>query len=692
MAASTARHGKEPPAPTATTSQPVAWPLPGRPRTLDGAPAPDQYPRLYITEVRPRLDGGRYAVKRIVGEALGVTADIIKEGHDVLIAEVRYRPVGGADDTWAAVPMSYSYDDDEWSAALPLDRLGMLEYTVAACTDIFASWASELRRKVEVGRDVTSELLEGQALVRLAAARAPDPEAAELRRRLGEIEKGATPDVAIRAALDPALAALMATHQERPDLTVYDRWLPVQVNRERARFGAWYEFFPRSQSKTPGTHGTLREAEARLPEIRALGFDVVYLPPVHPIGITNRKGRNNALTATPDDPGSPWAIGNAAGGHDTIAPELGTLEDFDRFVRAARGCGLEVALDFAIQASPDHPYLAAHPQWFRRRPDGTIKYAENPPKKYEDIVAFDMWSAEYPALWREFKRVLTHWIDHGVEIFRVDNPHTKPLAFWHWAIAEIQREHPNIIFLAEAFTRPKKLQLLAKIGFTQSYSYFTWRNTRAELEEYLTELTRTEQAEYLQPNFFANTPDILHEYLQYGGLPAFKIRLALAATLSPSYGIYSGFELLENTPVRPGSEEYLDSEKYQLRQRDWSAPGNINSYVARVNAIRRVNRALRSFTNLTFHDADHPSILSYSKISEDRSNRILVVANLNPFQWHEATVRLDGDALDLDASRRYVAHDLLTGARYNWQGLANYVRLDPQGEPVHIFRIEDVNA
>lgn len=673
----------------ATVTPAGGWPRPGRPASADGAPAPGRYPRLYITEVRPQLDGGRYAVKRIVGEELRITADIVKEGHDVLLAEVRYQPLDTPPGGWNVVPMTYSYERDEWSAAMPLDRLGMLEYTVAAWTDLYASWASELSRKVDVGREVTSELLEGAAMVREAAARAPE---SGLRRYAEAIEQAATPDAAIRAALDPALAELMAAHQERPDLTVYDRWLPVQVNRERARFGAWYELFPRSQSPIPGKHGTLRDTEARLPEIRALGFDVVYLTPIHPIGVTNRKGRNNALVAEPGDPGSPWAIGNAAGGHDAIAPELGTIDDFDHFVRAARGCGLEVALDFAIQASPDHPYLAAHPEWFRRRPDGTIKYAENPPKKYEDIVAFDMWSADYPALWREFKRVFCHWIEHGVEIFRIDNPHTKPLAFWHWAIAEIQREHPGVIFLAEAFTRPKKLQLLAKLGFTQSYSYFTWRNTRVELEDYLTDLTHTEQAEYMQPNFFTNTQDILHEYLQHGGLPAFKVRLALAATLSPTYGIYSGFELIENTPLRPGSEEYLDSEKYQLRQRDWNAPGNINAYVARINDIRRVNRALRYFANLTFHDADHPNILSYSKISEDRGNRLLVVANLNPFQWHEATLRLHGEALDLAPGQRYVVHDLLTGARYNWEGWANYVRLDPQAEPVHIFRIEEPDA
>ncbi|HET8631964.1 MAG TPA: alpha-1,4-glucan--maltose-1-phosphate maltosyltransferase [Thermomicrobiales bacterium] len=655
--------------------------MPARPRV-------EKAERLTILEVRPQLDCGRYAVKRIVGEQLRVAADIVKEGHDTLAAEVRYRVPGPRQ--WRAVPMTYAYAPDEWSAEVPLAQIGMLEYTVAAWTDHFASWADELRRKVEAGRDVASELLEGAALVRRAAGLAPEGVAATLGAYADRLAGDAPQGERVAVAAQPELAALMAAHQPRDDLTVYDRWLRVQVERERARFGAWYEFFPRSQGQEPGKHATFAEAERRLPAIRALGFDVVYLPPIHPIGLTNRKGRNNALVAAPGDPGSPWAIGNAAGGHDAVNPELGTLADFDNFVQAARDCGLEVALDFAIQCSPDHPYILEHPDWFRRRPDGTIKYAENPPKRYEDIVAIDLWCEDYPALWTELKRVVLHWVERGVRIFRVDNPHTKPIAFWEWLIAEVRREYPDVIFLAEAFTRPKKLQLLAKIGFSQSYSYFTWRNTRAELEEYLTELTRTEQAGFLRPNFFANTPDILTEYLQHGGRPAFKVRLALAATLSPTYGIYSGFELIEQTPVRPGSEEYLDSEKYEIRVRDWDAPGNINAYVARINQIRRTNRALQLFTNLTFHYADNPDILAYSKVSEDGGDRILVVANLDPFRWHEATLFLDSATLRLHGDSRYVVHDLLTEARYEWYGTANYVRLDPHGEPVHIFRIEGI--
>jgi starch synthase (maltosyl-transferring) len=685
--------------------------------------------RIVIGEVRPHLAGGRHAVKRIVGERLRVTADLLREGHDTLGAEVRFRATPETE--WRAAPMAYSYDDDEWSAEIPLERVGAVEYTVAAWTDVFASWTTELRRKFDAGVAVTSELLEGVALVRQAAARvadgraktddapgvrrvagaegvpgddAPGPQrivalppsvfdpgedrAARLADFAARIERSGEPVEAVRVALAPELAELMAAADARHDLTVAARPLRVVVDRERARFGAWYEFFPRSQGRAPGRHATFAEAADRLPAVAALGFDVLYLPPIHPIGVTNRKGRNNALVAQAGDPGSPWAIGNEHGGHDAVNPALGTLEDFDRFVAAARAVGLELALDLAIQCSPDHPYVRQHPEWFRRRPDGTIKYAENPPKKYEDIVALDLWCADYPALWRELKRVVLHWIAHGVEIFRVDNPHTKPLAFWEWLIAEVKRDHPGVIFLSEAFTRPKRVQYLAKLGFTQSYHYFTWRHTRREFEEYLTELTRGEQAEYLRPNFFTNTQDILTEFLQVGGRPAFKLRLALAATLSPTYGIYSGFELIENTPLHPGREEYLDSEKYELKWRDWHAPGNINEYIRRFNEARRANPALRLYTNLTFHHADNPAILSYSKISPDGGNRILVVANMDPFHAQEATVHLDGGALRLDGGSRYTVHDLLTGARYDWHGLANYVRLAPANEPVHLFRIE----
>jgi starch synthase (maltosyl-transferring) len=642
--------------------------------------------RVIIAEVRPHLNGGRYAIKRIVGERLLVTADIVKEGHDTLAAEVRHRAL--PDGEWRTVPMTYAYNEDEWSATIPLEEIGTVEYTVAAWTERYASWAEELRRKVGAGVNVSSELLEGEALLRGLAARATGEAATRLAEWADRLRAAPDGPAAVGVALGADLVALASANEARDDLTEYYRTLRVTVDRERARFGAWYELFPRSQGKVPGKASTFLEAIDRLPAVRAMGFDVIYLPPIHPIGVTNRKGRNNSLVAAPGDPGSPWAIGNEHGGHDAVNPELGTIEDFDAYVAAARELGLEFALDFAIQCSPDHPYTREHPDWFRRRPDGTIKYAENPPKKYEDIVALDMWCDDYVNQWNELKRVVLHWVSHGIEIFRVDNPHTKPIAFWEWLIAEVKRDHPGVIFLAEAFTRPKKVQELAKIGFTQSYHYFTWRNTRRELEEYLTELTGSEQAEYLRPNFFANTPDILTEYLQVGGRPAFKVRLALAATMSPTYGIYSGFELIENTPLHPGKEEYLDSEKYEIRVRDWHAPGNIIGYVRRINEIRHENPALRLWTNIAFHDADNEAIISYSKVSPDGENRLLIVANLDPFNAQAGWVRLNGAALGLHEGSRYLVHDLLTDARWPWQGTAGWVRLDPHDEPVHIFRIE----
>jgi len=651
-----------------------------------GTSSPAAAARVVIAEVRPHLNQGRYAIKRIVGDRLRVTADILKEGHDTLAAEVRYRllPVGD----WQHVPMTYAFNEDEWSAEIILAEIGLIEYTVVAWTNRYASWAEELRRKVGAGVSVTSERLEGEALVRDTAARATGDMAIRLAAFAERLRLAADGPAAVRIATDPELLALAFDAEQRDDLTRYRQTLPLRVDPELARFGAWYEIFPRSQGTVPGQGSTLIEAMGRIPDIKAMGFDILYLCPIHPIGLTNRKGKNNTLTPGPDDVGSPWAIGNADGGHDTVNPDLGTIDDFDTFVGAANRAGLEVALDIAIQCSPDHPYVREHPEWFRRRPDGTIKYAENPPKKYEDIVALDMWCDDYVNLWQELRRVFFHWLHHGVQIFRIDNPHTKPIAFWEWLIAEVKREYPSAIFLAEAFTRPKRVQELAKVGFTQSYHYFTWRNTRQELEEYLTDLTQTGQTEYLRPNFFTNTQDILTEYLQMGGHPAFKVRVALASTASPTYGVYSGFELIENTPLHPGKEEYLDSEKYEVRVRDWHAPGNIVGYIRRLNEIRNENSALRLWTNLAFHNADNPAILTYSKVDPATNNRLLIVINLDPFNNQSAWIGLDGAALGIDAGSRYVMHDLLTGARWSWQGLYGWVNLDPSNEPVHIFRLE----
>jgi starch synthase (maltosyl-transferring) len=480
----------------------------------------------------------------------------------------------------------------------------------------------------------------------------------------------------------------MDAHLPPEDLISYPHELQVVVDRARARFASWYELFPRSTSTIPGEHGTFADAERALPRIAQLGFDVVYLPPIHPVGVTNRKGKNNSLVAGPDDPGSPWAIGSEHGGHDAVEPALGTLADFDRFVARAAELGIEVALDYALQCSPDHPWLREHPDWFFVRPDGTLKYAENPPKKYQDIYPINFWCEDRDNLWRACRDVLLHWAGHGVRTFRVDNPHTKPFAFWEWCINEVKSRHPDVIFLAEAFTRPKRMKHLAKLGFTQSYSYFTWRNTAAELREYLTELTQTPASGYMRVNFFANTPDILHEYLQEGGRPAFRIRLLLAATLSPLYGIYSGYELGENVPLRKGSEEYLDSEKYQLRQRDWNAAGNIDADVARLNHVRRENRALQLYTNISFHVSENENILFYRKSAP--GNELLIAATTDPFRPQETVVHVPVDALGIGPNRPFVVHDLLTGARYTWRGSRNYVRLDPSVQPGHVLHIESI--
>ena len=525
-------------------------------------------------------------------------------------------------------------------------------------------------------------------------------------------------------ARDPQLRALMTARPDRIASPTAAPLLRVVVDRERARFGAWYEMFPRSCTTDPSRPGTLRDAETRLPAIAALGFDVVYLPPVHPIGRTHRKGRNNALAAGADDPGSPWAIGSEAGGHTALDPGLGTLDDFDRFVAAADHLGLEVALDIAFQASPDHPWVTEHPEWFRRRSDGSIKYAENPPKKYQDIYPFDFDTPEWRSLWRALLDVFLFWIGHGVTIFRVDNPHTKPLPFWEWVTRELRQRHPEVILLSEAFTRPKVMRYLAKVGFNQSYTYFTWRNSAHELREYLTELTQTELLEYMRPNFFANTPDILHAYLQTGGRPAFEARLILAATLSASYGIYSGFELCENVAVQPGSEEYLDSEKYEIRVRDWNQPGNLNERIARINQIRRDHPALQSNGGLRFHATDNPALLWFSKgdpgsgvgdpggsaIGDPRNSelvdpaspiptdpgspipdpaRVFVVVNTDPHWMQHGHVQMPIGELGLSADQPYVVEDVLDGVRYTWHGEWNYVKLDPRERMAHIFIIRD---
>ena len=628
--------------------------------------------RVVVENVYPEVDDGRFPIKRVVGEQVIVSADVHADGHDKIAAALLYRRAGT--ETWTDVRMEPA-GNDRWSAAFRIEELVDYEYTVEGWVDRFATWRDELQKKAAAGQDVASELLEGAALVRDV----PDAAAVIGNAKLAQVKR-------VAAGLADELAAAMASRPDRSRATRYDRVLAVMVERERARTGAWYEMFPRSAGTDPTRSATFDEAAARLPYVASMGFDVLYLPPIHPIGRSFRKGRNNSLTAEPDDPGSPWAIGSDEGGHTAVEPGLGTIEDFDRFVQAARRQGLEIALDLAYQASPDHPYVRAHPEWFRRRPDGTIKYAENPPKKYQDIYPINFESDDWQALWTELKRIIEFWIEHGVKIFRVDNPHTKPYRFWQWALADVRRQYPDAIFLSEAFTRPKVMRYLAKSGFSQSYTYFTWRNSKQELTEYFTELTHTPVREYMRPNLFANTPDILHAYLQRGGRPAFQIRLVLAATLGASYGIYSGYELAENVPVREGSEEYLDSEKYQIKPRIFEQAGSLSELIGRINAIRRAHPALQRDWGLRFHQTDNPELLCYSKRSEDGADLVLLVVNLDPFHMQHGFIQLPVAQWAMQDSTIEV-HDLLSDERYYWRGEWNYVRLDPQLQAAHILHV-----
>jgi len=645
---------------------------------------PDALRTIIIESVTPSIDDGRFPIKREAGDTVRVEADIFKEGHDLLCAVVLFRPKGAS--AWSESPMKH-VDNDRWAGAFITHDIGRWEYTIEAWTDLYGSWLEGLLKKHVAGEHVLSELLEGLRLVRAAMTRAPAAEARRIEQFDRRWSTASTEDEQIAVARDPELVALLEAHPDRSRSSFHGRILEVVVDPLVARFGSWYEMFPRSQGKVPGRGATLRECEERLPEIREMGFDVLYMPPVHPIGRTNRKGKNNAVVAQPGDPGSPYAIGSEEGGHFAVEPSLGTLDDFDHFVRACSDHGMQVAMDFAIQCSPDHPWVREHPEWFFKRPDGTIKYAENPPKKYQDIYPLDFTCDAWESLWQEQLRIVEFWASHGVKIFRVDNPHTKPLRFWQWLIDRAKEKHPELIFFAEAFTRPKMMKVLGKAGYSQSYTYFTWRNTKHELTEYLTELTRTEMKEFYRGNFFTNTPDILPFFLQTGGRPAFKIRAVLAATLCSNWGIYNGFELCENRAL-PGREEYADSEKYELKVWDWDRPGNIKPLIRTLNLARKNNPALQEYDNLEFYWADHEDIIVYGKSTPDLSNIVVAVVNLNPFQIRETLVHIPPHKLGVGDGEHYTVHDLISGERWGWRGHSNYVRLDPHLDPAHLFVIE----
>jgi len=646
---------------------------------------PGHFPTVVIERITPLIDAGRHPIKRIPGETIRFEADIFKDGHDLVTAMLRWRTVGSVE--WWETPMT-PLVNDRWEGRCTFSTIGKWEVTIQAWGDTFRSWRREFEKKHEAGfEDLTSESLEGAALLEQAAVRAKAaPVDAGRLREFAEVLRSDERTSIIAAITGTELNVLMADYADRSHATEYLPYLPVQVDRKAALFAAWYEFFPRSAEGLGDRGSTFRDCLPRIDDARAMGFDVIYFPPIHPIGFTKRKGRNNSVTCEPGDPGVPYAIGGPAGGHKAVEPALGTLDDFDWLVGEIRKRGMEVALDFAINCSPDHPYVKAHPEWFNHRPDGSIKYAENPPKRYEDIYPLNFNTPNWKALWEEMKSVLLFWAKHGVRIFRVDNPHTKPVAFWEWVIAEVQARYPDVIFLSEAFTRPKMMRALAKVGFTQSYTYFTWRNEAEELREYFEELTRTEMRWYFRGNLFPNTPDILPQFLQEGGRPAFVIRAILAATLSPVYGIYSGFELCENSPV-PGKEEYLDSEKYHYKARDWDAPGNIKPLITRLNQIRNQNRALWQYEQIWFCDSSNPAILAYAKQSVGGENTMLIVVNLDPHHYQSGWIDLPLDALGFEPGEKFLAEDVLNDESHIWEGPSNYVALDPHQKPGHCFRL-----
>ncbi|HYB03867.1 MAG TPA: maltotransferase domain-containing protein [Nitrososphaerales archaeon] len=644
---------------------------------------------IQILNISPMIDCDRFCPKRILGDKLVVTAEILKPGHHVLVADLAWRMRGGNE--WKRVEMLYSVNEDQWTATLVLNELGFLEFRIEAWEDVFSRILQDIRRWQGVDQDVTPDVETLIDFSRRASMSASPDDRDRIAETLSKLP-GVGPSVSsseisslIDALSEKSLSSLIARNSEKKDFIASPIYTVI-VDRSVARYATWYEMFHRSQGRIKGKSGTLKDCEARLGEVKEMGFDIVYLPPVHPIGITNRRGPNNTPSTSKNDPGSPWAIGNRSGGHDAINPDLGTMQDFAELVASAKNLGMEIALDLAFQVSPDHPYVREHPEWFYYQPDGTIRFAENPPKRYYDIYPLNFENVDWRSLWEELRRVVEFWIQEGVKIFRVDNPHTKPIPFWEWLIFSVRVEHPEVIFLSEAFTRPNSMKLLAKAGFDQSYTYFTWKNTKHELSEFLKEFFFSEVTEYYRPNLFTNTPDILTEYLQTGGRAAFKVRETLAATLSSSYGIYNGFELCENRAKSEHSEEYLDSEKYQYKTWDWNREGNIKDYIAKMNQIRRENPALQENSTLRLLDCEGDHIIFYGKWLSDLSNVILVAVNLDPFSTHETLVTVPVKELGLNGN--YTVSDLISERDFVWNGERNYVKLDPNLESAHVLLLK----
>jgi starch synthase (maltosyl-transferring) len=647
------------------------------------------YQRVIIESVNPEVDGGRFPAKAITGDTISVEADIYADGHDTLLARILYHRAGEI--KWAETPMRH-LGNDRWQGSFTAAETGRYSFTITAWVDHFQTWRADFQKRADAKqKDLAIHLVTGAQLISEAGQRASGPDVKKIAVWVDTIKSGAVSQAKKAAlVLNDEVSELMEKYADRQAAATYPREMAVLAERERAGCGAWYEMFPRSVSSQSGQHGTFKDCEARLPYIAELGFDVLYLPPIHPVGRTSRKGKNNAVTAGPGDPGTPWAIGSEEGGHKAIHPELGTLQDFKHLMAKAGEYNIEIALDIAFQCSPDHPWVKEHPEWFLRRPDGTVQYAENPPKKYQDIYPLNFDTPQWRPLWEELKSVVIYWAEQGIRIFRVDNPHTKPFAFWEWLISEVKKDYPDAIFLAEAFTRPKVMYRLAKLGFTQSYTYFTWRNYKKNITEYLTELTQTPVKDFFRPNFWPNTPDILHEYLQKGGRPAFMARLVLAATLCSSYGIYGpAFELFENTPREPGSEEYLNSEKYEIKHWDIGRQDSLKDFIGCVNRIRHENPSLRRNRNLWFNTVSNDQLICYSKHTDDLANIIFTVVNLDPHHTQSGTVNVPLQAWGLDPQQSYEVHDLLNDNRYTWRGEWNPVELNPIICPAHIFRIVD---
>ncbi|MDF1825083.1 MAG: alpha-1,4-glucan--maltose-1-phosphate maltosyltransferase [Verrucomicrobiales bacterium] len=656
--------------------------------SLKKFPANDRPASVVISNLSPIVEGGRYPAKRVEDELLEIEADIFKDGHDVVIAIAAWKEAKG--DSWTEFPLS-SRENDRWGAALAFSEMGTYEIKVTAWADDFLTWLHDYERRLTGDqKDFSTEIEEGRVILNNAAIRAArgkshdDAEAIEdLTTALMKAESTAVPGL----MKHPEVLALLARWPDRTLATTSEESIHLVVESKQSSFSAWYEFFPRCAEGIEGKHSAFRDCLPRIEDAKAMGFDVIYFPPIHPIGVSHRKGKNNTVTCEPGDVGSPWAIGNKDGGHRSVEPQLGTIDDFVWLLEEARDRGMEIAIDFAINCSPDHPYVEEHPEWFYHRPDGSIKYAENPPKKYQDIYPLNFHCDEWQELWQELCDVVLFWVEKGVRIFRVDNPHTKPVVFWEWLIAEVHAVDPTVIFLSEAFTRPKMMQTLAKAGFTQSYTYFTWRESREELTGYVTELTKGHMREYYRANFWPNTPDILPFHLHDAPPSAFKIRAALAATLSSSWGIYSGYELCENKGLH-GREEYLDSEKYQLKTRDWDKPGNIKPFIARLNKARKSNAALQSYANIEFVPCDNDRLIAFYKWSDDRSNLVLVVINLDPDTKHDSNIHLPLAAMGIEEGREFQVKDVIYEETYTWRESTNFVSLDPRTKPVHLFCVE----